>query len=68
MPYTVGEKASRRFVMLIRRATRKGWSCRMLAEELGVAFSSVAKWEAGKHKPQPSFVRMLLPTLEGLVG
>lgn len=40
------------FATRVREVRRKlGWTQQRLAEELGVTFQTVNRWENGKHKP-----------------
>lgn len=43
---------------------RLGLSQRQVAERLEVTQATVARWESGKNKPHPLFVRALLKILE----
>ena len=44
-------------VRRIREAT--GWTQEKLAQEIGVAFSTVNSWERGRRTPQPFLLKRL---------
>lgn len=45
---------------LVRNIRKKnGWTQERLAQEMGVAFSTVNGWERGRRKPQPFLMNKL---------
>jgi len=53
--------ADRDILSLVRDIRQKtGWTQERLAQEIGVSFSTVNRWERGKRKPQPFLMKRLM--------
>ncbi|MCZ7625667.1 MAG: helix-turn-helix domain-containing protein [Candidatus Methylomirabilis sp.] len=44
-----------------------GWSQERLAQELGLSFSTISRWERGESKPSPAAERLLNQSVQPIL-
>lgn len=53
--------------LLLAIRTQRHWSQQQLADEIGVARSTVAAWEGGGREPHPVWLKLIKPLLLAII-